>query len=36
VEIVKVLLFELSITDCGGESLKLMAMISLEKRVRRL
>jgi hypothetical protein len=30
-ENVNVLLFELLITDCGGEALKVMAMISLEE-----
>jgi hypothetical protein len=29
---VNVLLFELPITDCGGEALKVLAMISLEER----
>ena len=28
---VNVLLFEFPITDCGGEALKLLAMISLEE-----
>jgi hypothetical protein len=28
---INVLLFELPITDCGGEALKLLAMISLEE-----
>jgi hypothetical protein len=28
---VNVLLFELPITDCGGEALKVLAMISLEE-----
>jgi hypothetical protein len=31
VDNVNVLLFELPITDCGGEALKVLAMISLEK-----
>ena len=31
VDNVNVLLFELPITDCGGESLKVLAMISLEE-----
>jgi hypothetical protein len=31
VDNVNVLLFGLPITDCGGESLKVMAMISLEE-----
>jgi hypothetical protein len=30
-ENVNVLLFELPITDCGGEALKVLAMISLEE-----
>jgi hypothetical protein len=30
---VNVLLFELSINDCGGEALKVLAMISLEERM---
>ena len=29
---VNVLLFELPITDCGGEALKVLAMISLGER----
>jgi hypothetical protein len=28
---INVLLFELPITDCGGEALKVLAMISLEE-----
>jgi hypothetical protein len=32
VDNVNVLLFELPITDCGGEALKVLAMISLEER----
>jgi hypothetical protein len=31
-ENVNVLLFELPITDCGGEALKVLAMISLGER----
>jgi hypothetical protein len=31
VDNVNVLLFELPITDCGGEALKVLAMISLEE-----
>jgi hypothetical protein len=31
VDSVNVLLFELPITDCGGEALKVLAMISLEE-----
>ena len=30
-ENVNVLLFELPITDCGGEALKVLAMVSLEE-----
>jgi hypothetical protein len=30
---VNMLLFELQTTDCGGEALKLLAMISLEERM---
>jgi hypothetical protein len=30
---VNVLLFEFPITDCGGEDLKVIAMISLEERM---
>jgi hypothetical protein len=33
VDSVNVLLFEFPITDCGGESLKVLAMISLEERI---
>ena len=35
-ENVNVLLFDLPITDYGGESLKVLAMISLEERMRKL
>ena len=31
VDNVNVLLFELPITDCGGDTLKVLAMISLEE-----
>jgi hypothetical protein len=31
-ENVNVLLFEFPITDCGGEALKVLAMISLERK----
>jgi hypothetical protein len=31
VDNINVLLFELPITDCGGEALKVLAMISLEE-----
>jgi hypothetical protein len=30
---VNILLFELPIIDCGGEALKVLAMISLEERM---
>jgi hypothetical protein len=30
---VNALLFELLITDCGGEALKLLAMISIDERM---
>jgi hypothetical protein len=33
VDSVNVLLFELPIIDCGGEALKVLAMISLEERM---
>jgi len=33
VDNVNVLLFELPIADCGGEALKVLAMISLEQRM---
>jgi hypothetical protein len=33
VDSVNVLLFELSITDCGGEALKVLSMISPEERI---
>jgi hypothetical protein len=36
VDSVNVLLFEFPITDCGGEALKVLAMISLEERLRKL
>ena len=36
VDSVNVLLFELSITDCGGEALKALAMISLEETLGKL
>jgi hypothetical protein len=35
VENVNVLLFELPITDCGGESLKVLVVISLEKECEK-
>ena len=35
VDNVNVLLFEFPITDCWGEALKVLAMISLEERVRK-
>jgi hypothetical protein len=33
VDSVNVLLFDFQITDCGGEALKVLAMISLEERM---
>ena len=33
---VNVLLIELPITDCGGEALKVLAMISLEEECEKL
>jgi hypothetical protein len=35
VENLNVLLFELPITDCGGEALKVLAMISLEEECEK-
>ena len=36
VDNVNVLLFELQITNCGGEALKVLSMISLEVRMGKL